>query len=153
LDMTTQCYLLTPTLVLSAVPRNHSRAARVNGPASTATDGTCGSVSAASRGETALSLLEGVPQRGTNRRILPPARYPVRACCTAESTFVSCGNLTQPFFATIRSPTQTVNSPRSPSTNSGCIPNSCLINSATRAALGWYDAQTLQNRMRIGFID
>ena len=98
------------------------------------------------------ALLEGVPQSVPNSRILPPARYPVRACCTAESTFLSVGNLTQPFCATIRSPTQTVNSPRSPSTNSGCIPNSCLINSATRAALGGYDAQTLQNRMRTGCI-
>jgi hypothetical protein len=90
---------------------------RLSSPASTTTDGRCGSVSAARHGETAPWPLEGAPQSGTHRRILPLARYPVRACCTAESTFVSCGNLTQPCFATIRSPTQTVNSPRSPSTN------------------------------------
>jgi hypothetical protein len=70
------------------------------------------------------------------------------ACRTAVSTFSSDGNLTHPFFATIRLFTQTLNSPRSPSINSGCTPNSRLISSATRAALGLYDAQILQNRMR-----
>jgi hypothetical protein len=67
---------------------------------------------------------------------------------TDVSIFLSDGNITHPFFATICLSTQTLNSPRLPSTNSGCTPNSRLINSATRAALGLYDAQILQNRMR-----
>jgi len=79
--------------------------------------------------------------------------YPASACCTAESTLWSGGNLTHPFFATIRSPTQTLNSPRSPSINSGSTPSSRLIKPATRAALGRYDAHILQNRMRTGFMN
>src|SRR5262245_5006745 len=75
------------------------------------------------------------------------------ACRTAVSTFLSDGNLTHPFFATIYLSTQTLNSPQSPSINSGCTPNSRLINSATRAALGLYDAQISQNRMRTGGLD
>jgi hypothetical protein len=45
-----------------------------------------------------------------------------------------------------------VNSPRLPSTRFGTTPSSRSIRSATRAALGRYDAQTLQNRMLTCFM-
>ena len=132
-------------------PVQMSEEGRLTGPVSIPSDHRCVSGSAARFSKTgALAPSGSTPERPEQPH--PSARYPVRACCTADSTFLSGGNLTQPFCATIWSPTQTVNSPRSPSTNSGCIPNSCLINSATRAALGGYDAHTLQNRMRIGCI-
>ena len=71
---------------------------------------------------------------------------------TAANTFASDGNLSQPLRATCRPSTQTVNSPRSPTTNSASTPSSLLIFATTRAALGRYDAQTSQKRIRTRLI-
>jgi hypothetical protein len=59
-----------------------------------------------------------------------------KASRTGANIFSSEGNLSQPFCATCRSPTQTVNLQRLPSINSGSILNSFLITAAARAALG-----------------
>jgi hypothetical protein len=63
---------------------------------------------------------------------------------TALRIFPSEGIINQPFFAATLSFTKTVNSPRPPSINLASKPNLSFINSATRTALGRYDAQTLQ---------
>jgi hypothetical protein len=83
---------------------------------------------------------------------VPLLLYDAKACRTAANTFCSDGNLIQPFCATFSSPIQTVNSPLPPSSNSGSTPNSFLINAATLAARGRYEAHTLQKRMRIFFM-
>ena len=66
---------------------------------------------------------------------------------TARTMSRSFGKRKNPFLATFRLPTQTVNSPVFPGTRSTSTPSSLFNVSAARAALGLYDAQTRQYRM------